>query len=97
MTALVGDVFGAVLLAGFVVVAAVVVTGVAAHVRLHHPLANRRFMARYRAEQLGAGRITVAAPVCPARPGVRSPIPAGADGAPRPRLPVPGGDGTPNE
>lgn len=52
------------LLAGFVIVAVVFVTRIVRHVRRHRPLANRRFMRRYRA-------------TTPTTPFIRRPHPAG--------------------
>ncbi|MPZ84703.1 MAG: hypothetical protein GEV28_31700 [Actinophytocola sp.] len=83
MSAVVGDIVSGVLLAGFVVVAAVFVKRAVAYVRLHHPLANRRFLARYRAEHPQNSRTTVEAlSTSPALPVVRPRTPAGARGAP---------------
>lgn len=61
MTAFITNPFGVVLIAVFVIAAVVCVVRVVTRVRLHRPLANRRFMRRYRAEHPLSSQATVEA------------------------------------
>lgn len=64
----VGDVFSVVLPAGFVVVAALFVVRAVQQVHRHHPLANWRFMCRYRADHPKSSRVTVGEAQTPTSP-----------------------------
>lgn len=71
-------------------VAAVFVVRLVGQLRRHHPFANKRFMARYRAEHPSVCRATVdARPLSRSLPVVRRRTPAGTDRVPpnRPCLP----------
>lgn len=80
MTALAAEVVTTSLLAGFVIVATLFVTRTLAYLHRHHPAANRRFMARYRANQ--PSRTTADAPASRTSPQVRPHNSAGVGGAP---------------
>ena len=63
--------FTGMFLAGIVVIFAILLTRVLAYMRLHHPVANRRFKRRFRSSgphtSAGAGRCPMSAPADPIR------------------------------
>jgi hypothetical protein len=94
MIALIGDVLVTLSIAGFAGLAITFVVRLYARIRRHHPWANRRFLARYRAQHPASCRTTVEAPPPEALPVVRPRTPAGVDRVP-PNRPTPAGPTAP--
>lgn len=83
MTDAIQDALVSMVMAGTVLIAAVLASRAIAHVRLHHPLARSRFRRRHHVERLPINRTIAQAPRLPlSLPTVPSQIPASTGNAP---------------